>query len=88
MSQSKSPVGSQAGPHGPPPEPEQVGFSAAMAELDNILIRIEREEIDIDQLAVELARAAQLVELCRGKLRRAELEVTQILGTIDEGSNP
>lgn len=58
-------------------------FGTAMQELDGILSRIEREEIDIDRLAVELARAAELVELCRAKLRRAELEVTQILGNLD-----
>lgn len=57
-------------------------FRAAMAELDAILARIEREEIDIDVLAIELARAAELVELCREKLKRAEVEVTQILGAL------
>lgn len=67
-------------------KPDQVtaGFAASMAELDTILARIEREDTDIDQLGAELARAAELVELCRAKLRRAELEVTQILGSFDD----
>lgn len=63
--------------------PSTPAFAAAMAELDAILARIEREETDIDQLGVELARAAELVELCRTKLRRAELEVSQIIGSLD-----
>lgn len=72
------------------PEP---GFAAAMRELEAILARIEREEVDVDQLALELERAAALVEVCRGKIRRAEVEVTQILQRLEEppaspGSGP
>lgn len=65
------------------PEP---GFAAAMRELEAILARIEREEVDVDQLAVELERAAALVEICRGKIRRAEVEVTQILQRLEDPS--
>jgi len=63
-------------------------FGEAMAELEEILRRIESEEIDIDELAAQLKNASQLLELCRGKIRRAELEVTQIVQSIDsdEGS--
>jgi exodeoxyribonuclease VII small subunit len=55
-----------------------------MDELEGILERIEGEEIDIDQLAEELRRAAQLLEVCRGKIRKAEVEVTQIVQSIEE----
>ena len=55
------------------------GFAAAMAELEAILTRIEAEEIDLDALAAELRRAAQLLEVCRAKIRRAEAEVSQIV---------
>jgi exodeoxyribonuclease VII small subunit len=54
-------------------------FAAAMEELEAILRRIESEETDVDALAAELRRAAQLLELCRAKIRRAEVEVTQIV---------
>ena len=43
-------------------------FRDAMDELEGILERIEGEEIDIDRLAEELRRAAQLLDLCRGKI--------------------
>jgi exodeoxyribonuclease VII small subunit len=59
-------------------------FRQAMAELEDILQRIEGEEIDIDQLAQELRRAAQLLDLCRGKIRKAEVEVTQIVQSLEE----
>ncbi|MEM7481722.1 MAG: exodeoxyribonuclease VII small subunit [Acidobacteriota bacterium] len=59
-------------------------FGDAMTALDEILGRIESEEVDIDRLAAELARAAELLELCRGKIRRAEVEVSQIVQSLDE----
>lgn len=62
----------------PPPS-----FSEAMQELEAILRRVESEEVDVDRLATELERAAELLELCRGKIRRAELEVDQIMSRID-----
>lgn len=58
---------------------DEIGFSAAMQELEGILGRIESEEVDIDQLAEELGRAAELLELCRGRIRKAEVEVSQIV---------
>ena len=63
-------------------EEPALGFRQAMEELEDILERIEGEEIDIDQLAQELRRAAQLLDLCRGKIRRAEVEVTQIVQSL------
>ena len=60
-----------------------LSFRAAMDELEGILERIEGEEIDIDRLAEELRRAAQLLDLCRGKIRKAEVEVTQIVQSLE-----
>ena len=61
-----------------------LSFRAAMDELEGILERIEGEEIDIDRLAEELRRAAVLLDLCRGKIRKAEVEVTQIVQSLEE----
>lgn len=58
-------------------------FGEAMAELEAILRRVESEEIDIDELADELKRAAALLELCRSKIRRAELEVSTIVQSLE-----
>ena len=78
----------------PPPPPEEktskepepsLSFRDAMEELEGILERIEGEEIDIDRLAEELRRAAQLLEVCRGKIRKAEVEVTQIVQSLEQG---
>jgi exodeoxyribonuclease VII small subunit len=65
------------------PATDNPGFKQAMEELEQILARVESEEIDIDQLAAELARAATLLEICRAKIRKAELEVSQIVQNLD-----
>jgi len=62
------------------PEP---GFTAAIRELEEILAGIEGEEVDLDRLAGELGRAAVLLDLCRAKIRKAELEVQQIVQRIE-----
>lgn len=64
------------------PLPEEIGFGDAVRELEKILRRIEGEEIDLDRLAAELKRATALLEVCRGKVRRAEIEVSQIVDAI------
>jgi exodeoxyribonuclease VII small subunit len=66
------------------PTAETPSFRAAMDELEGILERIEGEEVDIDRLAEELRRAAVLLELCRGKIRKAEVEVTQIVQSLEQ----
>ena len=63
-----------------------LGFRDAVQELEVILRRIEAEEVDIDDLAIELKRAAELLELCRGKIRRAEVEVSQIMNQLEPDS--
>ncbi len=68
-------------------EHETPTFSQALEELESILERIDSDDTDIDQLGDELRRATELLEVCRGKIRRAELEVSQIvdrLGDDDE----
>ncbi|MBV8201623.1 MAG: exodeoxyribonuclease VII small subunit, partial [Acidobacteria bacterium] len=74
---------SAAAPAGAGQDVPALGFRQAMDELEGILQRIEGEEIDIDQLAQELRRAAQLLDLCRGKIRKAEVEVTQIVQSLE-----
>ena len=67
-----------------PDAKDEIRFSEAMDELQAILSRIEDDETDIDALAGELQRAAKLLEVCRGKIRKAEIEVTQIVQSLEE----
>ncbi len=66
-----------------PGELDALGYADALAELESILAELERGEADIDHLAERVARAAELLELCRGRLAGAQVEVTRILAGID-----
>jgi exodeoxyribonuclease VII small subunit len=66
----------------------QVTYSQALTELEEIVARIESEEIDIDILAEKVKRAAYLIQLCRGKLRDTEEEVKRSLLELKETSEP
>jgi exodeoxyribonuclease VII small subunit len=69
----------------PAPKPGgEVSFNDALAELEQILGRLERDDVDLDRLAAELGRAAELLEVCRGKIRKAELEVSHIVEKLGE----
>lgn len=65
--------------------PDEPSFGEAMAELEAILRKVEGEEVDIDRLADELRRAAVLLELCRTKIRRAEVEIAQVVHQLGDG---
>jgi exodeoxyribonuclease VII small subunit len=83
------PESGAAAPEPPaPPEAPAPTFRKALDELEEILARIEGDETDIDQLGDELRRAAHLLEVCRGKIRKAEVEVTQIVQSLEEKPGP
>ena len=65
-------------------KPEELRFGQAMERLEGILRRIEDEEIDIDELGERVKEATRLIELCRAKIRKADLEVTQIVQALEE----
>lgn len=68
--------------------PVEIGFSTALAELEGILERVDSDEVDIDELAEELGKAASLLEICRSKIRRAEVEVSQIVQRLEASDAP
>src|SRR5207342_2779256 len=51
-------------------------YADAMAELDAILHELERGDVDLDRLAGQVRRAAELVRFCRGRLDDTRTEVT------------
>jgi len=59
-------------------------FGEAVAEVEAILARLEGDGVDVDELALEVKRAVELVALCRDKLRRTELEVKEFVAQLDQ----
>lgn len=71
-----------------PPTSAEIGFSTALADLEAILERVDSDEVDIDELAEQLGKAAALLEICRSKIRRAEVEVSQIVQRLEASESP
>lgn len=59
------------------------GYAEAVAELEEILSELEADDVDVDRLAEQVRRAADLIELCRGRLDEARVEVTRIVADLD-----
>ena len=61
----------------------QPGYSAALAELDGILRELEASDVDVDHLAERVARASELIQLCRAKISTAQLRIEQVTADLD-----
>lgn len=59
-------------------ERTELKYSQAVARLDEILEKIERGEVDIDELSQLVAEAADLVTLLRKKITAAEMQIKTI----------
>lgn len=57
-------------------------WSEASDELETILQEIESGAIDLDALHERVARAAELIQLCRDKLGRTELQVRKVVDAL------
>ncbi len=66
--------------------PEELGFTAAMAELDQIVASLESDALDVDALADQVSRAAELVDWCRTKLDTTRYKVEKIVTRLDGAS--
>jgi exodeoxyribonuclease VII small subunit len=67
----------------PDPELDKLGYADAMRELEGILAELEADDVDVDHLAERVARAAALIELCRGRIESARIDVTRIVAELE-----
>ena len=58
---------------------ETTKYEEAIQELQTIVHHMENDDLDIDQLAVQLKRAQQLIKLCKDKLTKTDEEIKKIL---------
>ena len=54
-------------------------YAEATAEIEQILNRLRNEELDVDTLAAQVARATELIARCKEQLLKTEAEVNRIL---------
>ena len=47
---------------------------------------METGDISIDELSIKVKRAAELIQICKRKLKSTELDVQKILDELDDAS--
>ena len=62
---------------------EEIRWADAISELEAILTKLDDDALDVDVLAAQVARAAELIGLCRDRITSTKLEVERIVGDID-----
>lgn len=54
-------------------------YQNAYNELQNIVAKMQNEEIGLDELSKQVKRAASLIKMCKEKLRDVEKEIEESL---------
>ena len=55
-----------------------------MQELNGILDDLQSEEVDVDEVAVKVKRAIEIIRLCKDKIQSTEIEVKKIVKEFEE----
>ena len=63
---------------------KKVTYNEAVSEIEDILEKIENEELDVDELAEKVKRVSQLLKICKEKLQTTNEEVEKILGEMED----
>ncbi len=63
---------------------KKTSYQEAVNEIDEILAKIENEELDVDELSAQVKRVSSLIKLCKDKLHKTEEEVENILKEMEE----
>ena len=66
------------------PDPAATGYAEALAELETILAQLERTDVDVDVLAAQVQRAAELIAFCRDRIGNARLQIEQVVSNLGD----
>ena len=62
----------------------EVKYSKSIKRLEEIIQKIENEEIDIDELSEKIKEAVSLIKFCKEKIGNAEVEVKRVVADLDK----
>jgi exodeoxyribonuclease VII small subunit len=62
----------------------ELGYAEAIAELEEILETLDRDDVDVDRLSEHVQRAAELIELCRERIGSAKLRIEEVVGALED----
>ena len=57
-------------------------YQEAVQEIEEIIIKLENEEIELDMLSENVKKASELILKCKGSLKNCEVEIEKIIKTI------
>ncbi len=57
----------------------EIKYEEALKELEQIVEKMEKDELDIDSLSEKLKRAQILIKMCKDKLTKTDEEIKKIL---------
>lgn len=63
---------------------KKVTYNEAITEIEEILGKIENEELDVDELAEKVKRVSTLLKICKDKLQKTNDQVEQILNEMED----
>jgi exodeoxyribonuclease VII small subunit len=63
---------------------KKLTYQDALNEIEEILGKIESNELDIDELAEKVKRVSFLLKFCKDKLQKTNEEVEKILNEMEE----
>jgi exodeoxyribonuclease VII small subunit len=63
---------------------KKLTYQEALQEIEEILEKIEGNELDIDELAEKVKRVSFLLKFCKDKLQKTNEEVEKILNEMED----
>lgn len=67
-------------------EKKKLSYKEAVTEIENILDKLENEELDVDDLSAKVKRVSQLLKFCKEKLSGTEKEIRNIIEEMEDNS--
>lgn len=58
---------------------KELNYAEAIAEVEKIVGRLRSGELSVDELSSSVARATELIALCRSRLTATEVEVENLI---------
>lgn len=59
-------------------------YTKSIKRLEEIIQKIENEEIDVDELSEKVKEAVTLIQFCKEKIEKAEVEVKKVVEDLEE----
>lgn len=59
--------------------PKEMKYEDAVRQLEEIVAKMENNELDVDSLSQQLKTAQKLIKMCRDKLTRTDADIRKIL---------